>query len=89
MAEKLKQISEDDRLKAFALAVVANDLYRQACKLDMAMQRVFGTGAKYFGDGPGRIGQLIYDGVTPLAVSDFDEALKDAGYVIRPQRRKR
>lgn len=89
MAEKLKQISEDDRLKAFALAVTANDLYRQACKLDMAMQRVFGTGAKCFGDGPGRIGDLIYDGITPLTSDEFDDALKDAGYIVSLGRKRK
>lgn len=83
MAEETKTISEDDRLKALALAVTANDLYRQACKLDMTMQRLLGADAKYFGDGPGRVGDLIYDGVQPLTVSDFDEALKDAGYVVQ------
>lgn len=87
MTEETKTISEDDRLKALALAVTANDLYRQACKLDMTMQRTLGANAEYFGDGPGRIGDLIYDGVNPLSAAEFDEALKDAGYVVQQNKK--
>ena len=83
MAEDIKTISEDDRLKAFALVITANDFYRQACKLDMAMQRTLGARAEYFGDGPGRLGDLIYDGINPPSAEEFNEALKDAGYIVR------
>lgn len=73
-------ISQDDRLKALALAVTANDLYRQACKFDMAMQRLLGQDAKFYGDGC--IGDLIYDGDEPMSVSAFDQALAKGGYVV-------
>ncbi len=79
-----KTISEDDRLKAFALAYAANDFYRQACQLDMTMQRLLGMEAKYFGGGC--IGDAIYDGNTPLNAAIFDEALKNDEYVVEPNK---
>jgi hypothetical protein len=74
-----KTISEDDRLKAFALAYAANDFYRQACQLDMTMQRLLGMEAKYYGGG--QIGDAIYDD-KPLNLAIFDEALKGDEYTV-------
>jgi hypothetical protein len=78
----MQTIDEDTRLKALALAFTANDLYRQACQFDMAMQRLLGMKAEYFGEG--QLGDLIYDGVKPLSVVAFDEALKGDGYEVEP-----
>ena len=75
-----KKITADDRLKALALAVTANDLYRQACQFDMALQRLLGMECRHFGDGC--IGDVIYNGETAVSVTAFDDAIKRDGIVV-------
>lgn len=86
MTETKKTISEDDRLKALALAVTANDLYRQACQFDMAAQRLLGMDTRFYGDGC--LGDLIYDGDTPVTVAAFNEALERGGYKVEDAQQK-
>lgn len=75
-----KEISADDRLKAMALAITANDYYRRACEIDMTMQRILGQPARYFGEGA--LGGVIYDGVETLTVAKFDEAFAQDGFTV-------
>lgn len=47
MDEEKKLISQDDRLKLLAMTVMANEHYREACKIDMAIQRMLGLSQQY------------------------------------------
>lgn len=80
MDEEKKLISQDDRLKLLAITVMANEHYREACKIDMAIQRMLGLSQQYFGDGP--LGDLIFDGTNTINVSSFDEALIRGGLEV-------
>mgnify|MGYP001313501824 CR=1 FL=1 len=74
-----KEISEDDRLKVIAMATMANEHYRDACKLDKAIQRLLGMPGNYYGEG--RIGDVIYD-ADGISVAAIDEALKSDGFTV-------
>lgn len=71
-----KKISQDDRLKALALFVVANDHYRQLRQIEHALIRHLGQ------DDQGCISDAIYQSDQPASIAEFDEALKNDGFVV-------
>lgn len=77
-----KTISEDDRLKVLAMATMANEHYREACKIDKAIQRILGMPGNYYGEGA--IGEVIYDD-NALSVRSLDEALERDGVTVKKE----
>lgn len=76
-----KEISEDDRLKVLAMVTMANQHYRDACKIDMAIQRLLGQPATFYGEGA--IGDIIYN-ADGFSISALDDALKTDDIIVLP-----
>lgn len=66
-----KAISADDRLKALALATIANQRYRECAEFERQMSRLLGL-SPYMGDS--KIGELIYSDER-FTVEQFDQYL--------------
>ncbi len=77
MAEIVKRISADDRLKLLGLWTMATSHYAKAREFERAMRRDLGD--EIFDQ---HIGDSIYASDGPHTVADFDDALLNSGVAV-------